>query len=86
MSEFAQWTFADLNNMAFPKLQLFYLEALRQRASKAKLLAELLLAPHQKDEHQKEVMKLVKGMLNPHQVNIAKPNRNDWDALRSKKR
>ena len=86
MSEFSQWTFDVLNDMAFPKLHLFYLEALRQRASKAKLLAELLLQPHQEEKHQREVSKLVKDMLNPYNVKATGPQRDDWDLLRSRKR
>jgi len=86
MSEFSQYTFDYLNNIVFMKLQVLYLEALRQRASKAKLLSELILAPNKKDQDQRETNKLVHTMLFPYKTTQSIPKEDGWGTLRSKRR
>ena len=74
--------------MDIVRLDFRYKEALRQRASKAKLLAELIVAPHKKEEDQKRTNQLVERMLYPHgkhiEVNQKKID-DTWSMLRAAK-
>lgn len=69
MSEFpGQFRFEEILSWSMVRLQVFATEALRQRASKANVLAGMLLAPHRDKDYQKELDKGVTAMLNPYRV------------------
>jgi len=71
------------------RLTFRFQEALRQRASKASLLAALMLAPHKKEADQKWTHNMVRKMLFPHGhlVKLNQTQINDtWDLLRAKRK
>ncbi len=90
LSEFFNYTETELVRMDDVRLTFRYREALRQRASKAKLLAELILAPNKKEDAQKLTNTHVEQMLFPHgkgKYSHSKQKIKDsWDLLRAKRK
>lgn len=84
-SEFPYYSFETLAGYTRNKIQVLYLEALRQRASKGLFLAQLINRVHMEKKEQDNLMTTVDRYLNPH-VDKEQVYADNWDSLRSRRR
>lgn len=91
MSEFTNYSEQDLLAMSFVKLDFIYKEALRSRASKFTLLAQLILRPNMEKEEQRKLNESVNEMLTPHKVVVDEKSKKSaidsgWAFLRARQK
>jgi len=86
VSEFPCYTFEYVTEQSFNWVRVIAAEAMRQRASKASLSADLSGRANMKDHEQRKLTKHVNTLLNPHKAVIQRPlDDSGWEALRKRR-
>ena len=86
MSEFPCYDFDTASKLSRARLHLIHAEALRQRASKAYLLASLINKPNQEEATQRKLNESIESMLNPHKAFYENVIEDSWESLRRRRK